>query len=263
MNTLQTAHPNDITRGRWKTTSRFDNASELSEHLASPEFETYHGLVSRLLNDRKEEIYCAIFNAHGEWINASPGSDLFEKTRFGHDSREEQDFVSNKSWPEAWDLCKNGAWMLAAASYALPREQFLLANVVCIETMIKHIPKTKVMPHRSLEFVKQWARGEKTQKDAKAFYKKLLSYEKRATTLYPGWFDAIVETTQLAVAWIAYPSSYRDDQGTIARVLCDAHSMMMELDDSNNNHFAVKAHALANVVRRTIPLYDVLTGLTK
>lgn len=114
---LQICHPNELIANRWKTVETIDHVEDIPQHIASPVFEWFKGLLIRVIDGEVIE-YSGIFSDTA-CHDVGPNSDVMNNLQRRND--EEALYPSSGlSWFDVWNHCYHASWMIQSIRSFVP-----------------------------------------------------------------------------------------------------------------------------------------------
>lgn len=121
--TIEITHANDMIREEWKVVERLDHASEIEEHLASPNFEWSEGTCVRVMSNLGDAVYVGIYNAD-TLVDVGPESEITERFDWMYNEAA-SGYLRAYGWMDSWKYCNEPAWMLEAVALLVDKKMII------------------------------------------------------------------------------------------------------------------------------------------
>lgn len=230
---IKICHPNEIYDDRWMVVEVCNTPQEIVDHLASPSFETYDGLLA--------ESHDSLFVFNGtEFVNLSAESAVMKKTWNFDFSCE--DFARNKNFIDAWKHTTMPSWMAGSIRDIIPIKTQIKTYLQCI----RRFNYENIL---MIDVLERWCESEATNKDIDEAISKLI---------FDGEFASQINIFFRNLGFFA--NNYKLSNTFNAAVgfthLVYALSLVEIYPE-------VSGPKICDVIRREIPFYDVAVGLGK
>lgn len=147
---IEAIHPNEINKLRWNAVCKFSVENDFRDHLASPDFEWYPGMVVRVIDVSDNKfIYTGIFGEN-RCIDAGYGSKMFSKN-----NRRGTYYRSNPeiSFVEYWKYCTDAMEFIDTMTTSVSRKTKIRMMMPCVESVLPHDSRIYA---DAIELVRGW-----------------------------------------------------------------------------------------------------------
>lgn len=131
---LEICHPNEMLSQSWKFVEQIESI-DLIDHLHSPSFEVYDGLLVRVLRQMTLDAYYTGAYYNGEFFDIGPGSNVLKSIDFGERVLAKK-FMVNKSLDEIWMFSTFGDDMVYGIRDVVPPSFLRDCSFMALNTVL-------------------------------------------------------------------------------------------------------------------------------
>lgn len=125
--TLEICHPNDFLANRWKVVGEIsDDPEQWADHIASPAFDFYRGLIVRVMYSGKHLKWIGVYN-DTECVNFTHGSEILNRL-WDFDTLRFDGFLREYDFLNAWHNSIEPDNMLYAVMRFIPKFTLIMAT---------------------------------------------------------------------------------------------------------------------------------------
>lgn len=141
---LEICHPNDVLKNGWKRVVEIHDIREVNDHLSSPDFELYEGILARRGD------FVSVYR-NGQWINISANSVFMNVGIFVHEK--------DRSLLDVWFSPLFVSRFIKICSY-------FIATPVMIQIALDYLTmiggRSGVSIKRAIKLIKKWLSGNRS-----------------------------------------------------------------------------------------------------
>lgn len=235
---IEICHPNDILANAWR---KVDECEHPVEYLQSPVFEWQRGTVVRVPGMTEAETFYGIFGEH-ECVNVSANSTMMKSIERG-----------DQALPTYWRNHNKGDNLLLVANKIIVNRKYVEKAILALaEDLFGQFPNLK-LPRTILNAVKEKA-------VPKVFEPLIEEAFVQASVLRDARYYVVVSARDLAYMYAENPVqlSVNPFITDVVKALTMTYS---PIDSRDDRLFDALRHT-ADIVRATIPFYEIALGVT-
>lgn len=238
---LQICHPNEVCLDAWKTVDEIDDHDDITEHLSSPTFDWYPGLVVRCIMpfDNVAPEYIGIYG-ESECIDVSRTSDFCRR----HSINRFESLI------HFWCSTNNASEMFRLLSSTIPQRQ-RVAVIMKILPMIQHLftdASQARLAFECMNSIRAWLQGIDNPK-----LTRITSYQLNTSVVNNP--QRIAARAVIAAAESLSAPTDDHKEGACAYFVGYALSIYNDTEQEDEDR------KIADVIRQHVPFYDIAVAV--